>query len=85
MAKTKKQTKITKKISFADLMQEHPEAIEILLDKGMHCIGCPMATGENLEQGAIAHGLDPDKLVEEINSLLLEKDGDKKDTKKEKK
>ena len=68
--KKQKPKKITKQISFAKLMQEHPEAIEILLEKGMHCIGCPMSTGENLEQGAIAHGLDPDELVKELNEKI---------------
>lgn len=65
--------KITRKISFAELMDKHPEVIEILMNKGMHCIGCPMATGEILEQGALMHGLDPDKLVDEINDKIAKK------------
>lgn len=68
-----KQQKINKKMSFTELMKKNPDAIEILLDKGMHCIGCPMAMQETLEQGALAHGLDPDKLVKEINEKLSKK------------
>ncbi|MBR9705684.1 DUF1858 domain-containing protein [Candidatus Pacearchaeota archaeon] len=60
-------------MNFHEIMQDHPEAIEILLNKGMHCIGCPMAMMETLEEGALAHGLNPDKLVKEINTKLKSK------------
>ncbi len=65
--------KITKKIKFSELMQEYPEAIEVLFEKGMHCIGCAMSTEETLEQGALVHGIDPDELVKEINKRLERK------------
>ena len=65
--------KITKTTTFSELLKEHPEAAEILLAKGMHCIGCPMAMMETLEQGAEAHGLNPEKLVKELNEKLDEK------------
>ena len=62
-----KKQKITKEMNFNELMQNFPEAIEVLLGKGMHCIGCPMAMQETLGEGALAHGLDVDKLVKELN------------------
>jgi hybrid cluster-associated redox disulfide protein len=62
--------KITKKIKFDVLMEKHPEVIEILMDKGMHCIGCPMSQMESLEQGCLSHGLDPDKIVKEMNDKM---------------
>lgn len=71
MKKTK--NKITKKMSFAEIVREEPEVAEVLMEKGMHCIGCPMAMQESLEQGAIAHGLDPDKLEKELNEKLKKK------------
>ena len=37
---------------------------------GMHCVGCPSAQGESLEQAAIVHGIDPDELVESLNAFL---------------
>jgi len=67
--------KVTKKISFEELMKKHPEAIEVLFENGMHCIGCSMAAQESLGDGALAHGLDPDKLVDAINKKLGEKNG----------
>ena len=62
--------KITKKMSFSEIMEKYPEASEILFEKGMHCIGCGMAVMETLEQGALAHGMNPDEIVKEINEKI---------------
>ena len=63
----KSDKEITKKMSFSEIMEKNPDAAEVLFRSGMHCIGCGMAAMETLEQGALMHGLDPDKLVKEIN------------------
>jgi hybrid cluster-associated redox disulfide protein len=55
---------------------EHPETVPIFLKNGLSCIGCPMASMETVEQGALSHGIDVDKLVKELNA------GEKKPTKK---
>lgn len=60
--------KINKKMSFAQIMKKNPDAAEILFKNGMHCIGCAMAMSETLEEGAIAHGIDADKIVKELNA-----------------
>ena len=39
----------------------------------MACMGCPMAMQETIEQGALAHGIDPKKLVEELNNKIIKK------------
>jgi hybrid cluster-associated redox disulfide protein len=61
-----KHKKITKKSKFSEIIQ-NKRAREILMKKGLHCFGCPMAMEETIEQGAEAHGLDADELVKEIN------------------
>jgi hybrid cluster-associated redox disulfide protein len=66
--------KITKKMTFAELIELHPSLVEPLLNRGMHCIGCPMSQMETIEQGALAHGMNPDELVEELNKKLKEKE-----------
>jgi len=71
--KISKERAITGKMSFAEVMQKHPEAAEILFQKGMQCVGCPMAMQESLEAGAMAHGINPKKLVEEINKKIKKK------------
>src|SRR3989344_2263687 len=68
----KKLNKITKEMSFSEIIEKNPEAIGILMEKGMHCIGCGMATMETLEQGALMHGMNPDELVEEIRKRYEE-------------
>ena len=37
---------------------------------GMHCVGCPSAAGETLEEASMVHGMDCDKLVTELNAYL---------------
>jgi hybrid cluster-associated redox disulfide protein len=65
--KKKQAEKISKNMSFAEILQKDPKAAEILMEKGMHCCGCPMAMQESLEQGAAAHGLDAEEIVKELN------------------
>ena len=65
--KAKNEQKINKKMSFAEILEKKPEAASILMEKGMHCCGCPMAMQETLEQGACAHGLDADEIVKELS------------------
>lgn len=62
--------KITRDMSFIQAIQAHPKAGEILAKYEMGCIGCMGAAGETIEQGAIAHGVDVDKLIKELNALF---------------
>ena len=49
-----------------------PNIVVILMRAGMHCIGCPSAQGETLEEAAMVHGLDVDLLVDQINDYLAQ-------------
>ncbi len=60
--------KISKDMTFAELMKENEGAAEKLADRGLFCGGCPMAQFETIENGAKAHGVDVDKLIKELNS-----------------
>ena len=42
----------------------------ILMQNGMHCVGCPSAAGETLEEASMVHGMDCDKLVTELRMLI---------------
>jgi len=61
---------ISKNITFNELLEKYPESAEVLFKKGMHCIGCAISAEETLEQGAMAHGLDVNELIKEINKKL---------------
>ena len=60
--------KISKDMTFAELMKDNKDAAEKLANRGLFCGGCPMAQFETIENGAKAHGVDVDKLVKELNS-----------------
>ncbi len=65
-------TKITKKDLIMDIIKQKPKAHEVMVESGLHCIGCGGAAFESLEQGASAHGLSDkeiDSMVEKINKL----------------
>lgn len=65
--------KITSNWTIQKLIEKYPEATEVLIKYGFHCVGCALAQYETLEQGAKAHGLDKKqikKLLEELNKLV---------------
>lgn len=64
--------KITKNMSIIEVVENYPQAIEVFIRHGLGCIGCAAARYENIEAGARVHGIDPDKLVNEINEVINE-------------
>ncbi|QCX32807.1 DUF1858 domain-containing protein [Caloramator sp. E03] len=61
---------ITKDMPITDIVSKYPETVEVFASYGMGCIGCMAARFENLEQGAMAHGIDVNKLVEDLNAKI---------------
>lgn len=61
---------VTKEMTIGELLMAHPNVAPILMEVGMHCLGCPSAQGESLEMAAMVHGMDADLLVEKINAFL---------------
>lgn len=57
----------------ADIISVDQGIIPILIESGMHCIGCPSAQGETLEEAAMVHGILVDELVNDINLYLQSK------------
>ncbi|MCI5541279.1 MULTISPECIES: DUF1858 domain-containing protein [Treponema] len=53
------------------IVNEYPQAVEILMEVGMHCLGCPSSQVERLEDAAIVHGLDPKMVVDTVNKKLF--------------
>ena len=62
--------KVTKDMIIADILEMDSGIAQILLSKGMRCLGCPAAKGETLEEAGMTHGIDVDGLIDEINQLL---------------
>lgn len=64
---------INKEMTIAEIIRIDTGIIPILMNSGMHCVGCPSAQGESLEEAAMVHGMDIEALVTEINSYLADK------------
>jgi len=58
---------ITDDMTIAQVIQAKPEAVEILRNFGMHCIGCAVASGESIKDAAQVHGLKIEALMEALN------------------
>ena len=58
---------VTKDMLIGDLLDAKPDAAPYLLAMGMHCLGCPSARGETLEQACMVHGVDVNELLCQIN------------------
>lgn len=62
--------RVTKDTMIGDLLQIDQNVAPLLLNMGMHCLGCPSSQMETIEEAAMVHGLDPDDLVVEINTFI---------------
>ena len=62
--------RVTKDTMIDDLLQIDQNVAPLLLNIGMHCLGCPSSQMETIEEAAMVHGLDPDDLVVEINTFI---------------
>ena len=65
--------KVTKDTIILDVLRMDQGTAPFFLEIGMHCLGCPSASGESIEQACMVHGTDADALVEKINAFLESK------------
>ena len=59
---------INKETRIGELLQNAPEKADILLEAGMHCLGCPASQAETLEEACEVHGINVEELVEKLNA-----------------
>ena len=64
---------ITKDMLIGEILDIDIGIAQFLLEIGMHCLGCPSARGESIEDACLVHGTDVDELLEKINAYLSEK------------
>lgn len=60
---------ITKDMTIGEILAKDQNVVPVLLEAGMHCLGCPASQMETLEEAAAVHGIDIDELMAKINSL----------------
>lgn len=59
----------TADMTIGELLSVKPEVAPVLLEAGMHCLGCPASQAESLAEAAVVHGIDIDVLMKAINSV----------------
>ncbi|MBI4399681.1 iron-sulfur cluster assembly accessory protein [Candidatus Micrarchaeota archaeon] len=77
---------ITKDMTIGDVVARSPEAVEVMMKYGFQCVGCHVSPYETIEGGAKGHGLNDeqvDKIIKEINELMVKKAEEVKDQKAE--
>ena len=62
--------KVTKDTMIGELLQIDENVAPMLLNIGMHCLGCPSSQMETIAVAAMVHGIDPDDLVNDINDFI---------------
>lgn len=59
----------TKDMLIGDIIRQNPDTIGVLMQHGMGCVGCPSSQMESLEEAAMVHGLDLNKLMDSLNEI----------------
>ena len=63
---------VTGETLIGEIVTQHPEAVEILLSIGMHCLGCPASRSESLQDACAVHGIAAEGVIEAINKKIAE-------------
>ncbi|WP_304507843.1 DUF1858 domain-containing protein [Anaerotignum sp.] len=66
--------KATKDMTIGELLMMDRSVGAVLMENGMHCVGCPSAAGETLEEASMVHGMDIEKLLSDINGFFENKE-----------
>lgn len=61
---------ITRETLISDIVANCPQAMPAFQAIGMHCMGCALSSGENLEQACAVHGIDPDEFLIALKAYL---------------
>ena len=61
---------VTKDMIISDIIRLDQGTIPLLMEAGMHCVGCPSAQGETLEEAAMVHGIEIEELMGKINAVV---------------
>ncbi len=61
---------ITKDMIISQIVMDYPEVVEVFMEFGIHCFNCGAAQFETLEQGVMAHGIDVEEILEDLNFII---------------
>jgi len=63
---------VTGETLIGEIVTLYPEATEVLLSIGMHCLGCPASRAESLSDACAVHGIPAERVIEAINAKIAE-------------
>ena len=61
---------ITKDMGILEVVQKYPDTVDVFVNSGIGCLGCAASHFKNIEQGAMAHGIDVDQLIKDLNTVV---------------
>ncbi|WMC94134.1 DUF1858 domain-containing protein [Kineothrix sp. MB12-C1] len=61
---------ITKDMTIGEILRINPNVAPVLMEVGMHCLGCPSSQGETLEEAAMVHGMNIDDLMKKVAAAM---------------
>ena len=64
---------VTKEMSIREVLSLDPGTARLFMEFGMHCLGCPHATAESLQEAGAAHGIDVDAMIRQLNEHFASK------------
>jgi hybrid cluster-associated redox disulfide protein len=67
---TEVKTAITGDMTIGQVLREYPQTLRVFLSHGLMCVGCAVARFENIRDGAMAHGIDVDALLKDLNQAV---------------
>ena len=70
-------TEITKDTLIGDILDADRGTAKYFLEMGMHCLGCPSARGESIEQACMVHGVNADEFLAQVNRFLEASEAEK--------
>ena len=65
---------IDKSMLIHEIIEVDPGNAAILMAAVMHCVGCPSAAMESLEEACMVHGMNCDEVIADINAYLAKKE-----------
>ena len=63
---------VSKSMTIGEVLRQNRDTARIFMEYGMHCLGCPHATSESVEDACATHGADADEMVRKLNTFLSE-------------
>lgn len=63
---------VDKSMTLGQVLSAYPGTARIFMEFGMHCLGCPHATAESIEEASAVHGANADELVDQLNAWISE-------------